>query len=123
MTLPSHQTIGQAFTARDLMVGSEGYDVYELQNRLKFLGYYHHKVDGIFGWSTYWAVRDFQYAFGMKVTGYVDMKTKIKLVKATRNWHYRPWSNRTNPGRAVGQSPAAPGATSASNAAPPAHLR
>ncbi|MCL6547607.1 MAG: spore cortex-lytic enzyme [Alicyclobacillus sp.] len=79
----------QAFTPRNLRYGSEGYDVYELQNRLGFLGYYHGKIDGDFGWRTYWAVRDFQYAFGMKPTGIVDMKTKIKLVRATRAWHYR----------------------------------
>ncbi|WP_245632846.1 spore cortex-lytic enzyme [Alicyclobacillus kakegawensis] len=79
----------EAFTARNLQYGSQGYDVDELQNRLKFLGYYHGKVDGIFGWDTYWAVRDFQYRFGMKPTGLVDMHTKMMLVKATKNWHYR----------------------------------
>jgi N-acetylmuramoyl-L-alanine amidase len=84
----------EAFTARNLQYGSEGYDVYELQHRLKFLGYYHGRVDGIFGWDTYWAVRNFQYRFGMKVTGLVDMRTKIMLVKATKHWHYRGTSSR-----------------------------
>jgi len=80
---------GNAFTSADLTYGSRGYDVDELQNRLKLLGYYYYgKVDGIFGWDTYWAVRDFQYKFGMKVTGVVDMATKIKLVAATPNWRY-----------------------------------
>ncbi|MCL6592741.1 MAG: spore cortex-lytic enzyme [Alicyclobacillus sp.] len=79
----------QAFTPRDLRYGSEGYDVYELQHRLGYLGYYHGHIDGIFGWKTYWAVRNFQYRFGMKPTGVVDMKTKIKLVAASKGWHYR----------------------------------
>ncbi|MCL6598436.1 MAG: spore cortex-lytic enzyme [Alicyclobacillus macrosporangiidus] len=79
----------EAFTPRDLRYGSEGYDVYELQNRLGYLGYYHGHIDGIFGWKTYWAVRNFQYNFGMKVTGIVDRKTKMKLVAASKGWHYR----------------------------------
>ncbi|GMA52508.1 spore cortex-lytic enzyme [Alicyclobacillus contaminans] len=78
----------KAFTARNLMYGSRGYDVDELQNRLGFIGYYHGKVDGVFGWKTYWAVRNFQYQFGMKVTGLVDLKTKHKLVAASKGWHY-----------------------------------
>jgi N-acetylmuramoyl-L-alanine amidase len=82
-------TQAQAFTPRNLVYGSRGYDVYELQNRLRHLGYYWGDIDGKFGWDTYWAVRTFQYNFGMKVTGKVDMPTKIKLVKATRRWHYR----------------------------------
>lgn len=76
----------QGFTARDLMHGSQGYDVDELQGRLRLLGYYWGKIDGNFGWKTYWAVRTFQYNFGMKVTGYVDMQTKMRLVKATPGW-------------------------------------
>lgn len=78
-----------AFSARNLVYGSRGYDVNELQSRLKLLGYFHSKVDGIFGWSTYWAVRDFQRKFGKKTTGRVDMTTKITLVKATSRWHYK----------------------------------
>ncbi|MCL6453687.1 MAG: spore cortex-lytic enzyme [Alicyclobacillus sp.] len=92
-----------AFTARDLMYGSRGYDVDELQNRLKYDGYYHGKVDGIFGWKTYWAVRNFQYNFGMKVTGYVDMATKMKLVAATQGWHYQP-ANSSGAGGSTGSN-------------------
>jgi N-acetylmuramoyl-L-alanine amidase len=82
-------TRAEAFTARNLAYGSVGYDVNELQSRLRLLGYYWGKIDGIFGWKTYWAVRTFQYNFGMKATGFVDLKTKMKLVAATPNWHYR----------------------------------
>ncbi|GEO26311.1 spore cortex-lytic enzyme [Alicyclobacillus acidoterrestris] len=84
-----HPTPVAAFTARNLMYGSQGYDVDELQSRLRLLGYYWGDIDGDFGWKTYWAVRTFQYNFGMKVTGEVDMATKLKLVKATPNWHYQ----------------------------------
>ncbi len=86
----------QAFTNQTLVHGSQGYDVDELQSRLGFLGYYHHSVNGVFGWSTYWAVRDFQYAFGMKPTGVVDMPTKIMLVNATKAWHYQPITSSTS---------------------------
>ncbi len=93
-TYPVVQT-AQAFTARKLVYGSQGDDVYELQNRLGFIGYYRGKIDGIFGWKTYWAVRNFQYQFGLKVTGVVDMKTKIKLVQASAGWKYkRPGGTR-----------------------------
>lgn len=67
-------------------VGARGDDVYELQGRLSFLGYYHGDIDGIFGWQTYWSVRNFQYQFGMKVDGVVGQETKRMLVRATRNW-------------------------------------
>ncbi len=69
-----------------LLRGKTGGDVYELQGRLKFLGFYKGKIDGIFGWQTYWAVRNFQYKFGMKVDGIVGAKTKYMLWKATKNW-------------------------------------
>lgn len=75
-----------AFGKQTLYVGARGGDVYELQGRLKFLGYYHGKIDGIFGWRTYWAVRNFQYNFGLKVDGVVGRMTKVKLWKATKHW-------------------------------------
>ncbi|WP_273365214.1 spore cortex-lytic enzyme [Alicyclobacillus herbarius] len=115
----------EAFTARNLQYGSQGYDVDELQNRLKFLGFYHGKVDGIFGWDTYWAVRDFQYRFGMKPTGFVDMHTKMMLVKATKNWHYRgPLPHQRRPAAAGtgNQLPTAVGGLSQSDINLLAHL-
>jgi N-acetylmuramoyl-L-alanine amidase len=69
-----------------LTVGSRHTDVYELQGRLKFLGFYTGPIDGQFGWRTYWAVRHFQYEFGLKVDGIVGPKTKLMLWKATKNW-------------------------------------
>jgi N-acetylmuramoyl-L-alanine amidase len=66
--------------------GSVGGYVWELQGRLQFLGFYHGKIDGVFGRQTYWAVRNFQYQFGLEVDGVVGPKTKEMLWKATRNW-------------------------------------
>lgn len=56
----------------------------ELQARLKHIGFYSGKVDGVFGWSTYWALRNFQYEFGMPIDGMAGEQTKNKLVKATK---------------------------------------
>ncbi len=74
------------FGKTTLVRGSQGGDVYELQGRLQYLGFYKGKIDGKFGWSTYWAVRNFQYKFGMKVDGVAGGKTKYMLWKATKNW-------------------------------------
>lgn len=74
------------FGKETLVRGMSGGDVYELQGRLKFLGFYTGKIDGIFGWRTYWAVRHFQYEFGMQIDGIVGPKTKYKLWLATKNW-------------------------------------
>ena len=78
------------FTTRTLVRGSQGTDVRELQGRLKHIGYYKGSIDGSFGYNTYWAVRRFQYQFGMKVDGVAGAQTKTKLVKASRG--YNPWA-------------------------------
>jgi N-acetylmuramoyl-L-alanine amidase len=75
-----------AFSKRIVKVGATGKDVREMQGRLKFLGFYTGKVDGKFGWRSYWALRRFQYEFGLKVDGVLGPKTKLKLYNATRNW-------------------------------------
>lgn len=84
-----------AFGDHILKVGAKGGDVYELQGRLKLLGFYTGKVDGDFGWRTYWATRHFQYEFGLKVDGIVGGKTKHKLWKATKHW--RPTEKEVPP--------------------------
>ncbi|MEW9670259.1 spore cortex-lytic enzyme [Ammoniphilus sp. 3BR4] len=76
----------ETFTQNVVKRGAVGGDVWELQGRLQHLGFYKGKIDGKFGWSTYWSVRNFQYRFGMKVDGVVGPKTKVKLWKATKNW-------------------------------------
>lgn len=67
-------------------LGSRGGYVWELQGRLRYLGYYKGKIDGHFGWRTYRSVKWFQSRFGLKVDGVVGPKTKARLWKATRNW-------------------------------------
>ena len=76
----------ETFSSATLKVGSSGKDVYELQGRLKDLGFFNGKVDGQFGASTKNAVTWFQWKFGMKSDGVVGSKTKLKLWEATKNW-------------------------------------
>lgn len=78
--------IGSTFSDQTIRYGSSGSDVYELQGRLAYLDYYRGRIDGVFGWQTDRAVRDFQYKFGMKVDGVVGPKTKLMLWNATKNW-------------------------------------
>ena len=60
--------------------GDRGYAlIYTLQQRLKDLGYYTIRVDGIFGSGTQRAVRDFQYVNGLTPTGVADSTTQKLL--------------------------------------------
>ncbi|WP_202080035.1 spore cortex-lytic enzyme [Caldalkalibacillus salinus] len=76
---PSH-----AFSPQVIQRGAVGDDVIELQARLQYIGYYKGKIDGVFGWGTYWSVRNFQNDFGIEVDGYVGDELKQKLEKVTR---------------------------------------
>lgn len=80
------QAAEDVFSKQTVRYGATGDDVYELQGRLKFLGYYNGNIDGAFGYQTLRGVKDFQYKFGMKVDGIVGPKTKLKLWEATKNW-------------------------------------
>lgn len=82
-----HLQTGFAFGNQTMRYGSRGGDVYELQGRLQYLGYYNGLIDGVFGWQTERAVMDFQYKFGMKVDGIAGPDTKSRLVRATPGWH------------------------------------
>ena len=63
-----------------LVRGDRGYAlIYTLQQRLKDLGYYTIKVDGIFGSGTQRAVREFQRVNGLSVTGKADNATQTLL--------------------------------------------
>lgn len=73
----------QAFSNQVIQQGATGDDVIELQSRLQYLGFYNGKIDGVFGWGTYWALRNFQYEFGMKIDGLAGEKTKAKLANAS----------------------------------------
>ncbi|MEH7251614.1 spore cortex-lytic enzyme [Neobacillus niacini] len=73
-----------AFSNQVIQQGAVGDDVIELQSRLQYLGFYNKKIDGVFGWSTYWALRNFQYEFGLPIDGLAGNETKAKLVKASK---------------------------------------
>ncbi|SEP68799.1 N-acetylmuramoyl-L-alanine amidase [Piscibacillus halophilus] len=115
--LSNHAPPSQAFTEQVIQQGAVGEDVIELQSRLQYIGFYNGKIDGVFGWGTYWAVRNFQNEFGLEVDGFVGQKTKDMLVKASeydQDWvqqqieegkeftHYggqkRPWSEAQQQG-------------------------
>jgi len=72
-----------AFSPQVIQQGAVGDDVIELQARLQYIGFYNGDIDGVFGWGTYWALRNFQYEFGLEVDGLAGQTTKDKLVNAT----------------------------------------
>lgn len=55
--------------------GSRGQEVVNIQTRLKNWGYYKGAVDGIYGYQTYQAVRQFQYRNGLTVDGIAGPQT------------------------------------------------
>lgn len=73
-----------AFSGQVIQQGAFGDDVIELQARLKHIGFYTGDIDGVFGWRTYWALRNFQYEFGLPIDGIAGEKTKQMLVKSTK---------------------------------------
>lgn len=81
-----------AFSEQIIQRGATGDDVVELQARLQWIGFYNGDIDGVFGWGTYWAVRNYQQEFGMEVTGLVGEKTKAMLERSTefdKEWVHR----------------------------------
>lgn len=68
-----------AFSNQVITKGAFGDDVIELQSRLQYIGYYNGKIDGRFGYETYWALRDFQEQYGLPVDGIAGSTTKQKL--------------------------------------------
>ncbi|MYL28588.1 spore cortex-lytic enzyme [Halobacillus halophilus] len=71
------------FSSQVIQQGATGDDVIELQARLQYLGFYNGDIDGVFGWGTYWALRNFQYEFGLDIDGLAGQEVKNKLVKAS----------------------------------------
>ncbi|HZG73126.1 MAG TPA: spore cortex-lytic enzyme, partial [Chondromyces sp.] len=74
----------EAFSGQVIQQGAVGDDVIELQSRLQYIGFYNGKIDGVFGWGTYWALRNFQYEFGLPVDGLAGSGTKQKLVSVSK---------------------------------------
>ncbi|OKP83844.1 spore cortex-lytic enzyme [Paenibacillus sp. P32E] len=91
-----------AFGTVPLRVGSSGQDVYELQGRLKHLGYYDGAIDSQFGTKTKNAVTWFQWKFGIEADGIVGAKTKLKLYNATKAW--KPTEASTSTAQKTGTS-------------------
>ncbi|WP_178021875.1 spore cortex-lytic enzyme [uncultured Paenibacillus sp.] len=75
-----------AFSEQVIDYGAFGKDVYELQGRLAYLGFYHGKLDSYFGPKTRDSLKWFQSEFGMEADGLAGPKTKLKLYNATKNW-------------------------------------
>lgn len=69
-----------SFSNQVIERGAFGDDVIELQARLQYLGFYKGKIDGKFGYGTYWALRNFQEQYGLPVDGIAGAATKKKLV-------------------------------------------
>lgn len=65
---------------RTLKYGIQGYDVQQLQRNLNYLGYQAGSVDGIYGWQTFSAVKQFQGKNGLKVDGIVGKATANLLI-------------------------------------------
>jgi len=80
------QRVESVFSKATIKYGASGSDVRELQGRLKYLGFYHGKVDGQFGYQTLQALKRFQSEFGLKADGIAGSKTKLKLWEATKAW-------------------------------------
>ncbi|WP_068785991.1 spore cortex-lytic enzyme [Paenibacillus phocaensis] len=91
-----------AFSEQVIDYGAFGKDVYELQGRLAYLGFYHGKLDSSFGPKTRDALKWFQSEFGMEADGLAGPKTKLKLYNATKNW--KPGMEYANAGETAKQT-------------------
>jgi N-acetylmuramoyl-L-alanine amidase len=79
-TIPS-----QVYAAPLLKQGSQNGDVWDLQYRLKTLGYYKSPMDGIYGTGTTAAVRLFQKNYGLNVDGVTGDGTWGTLKRVSLN--------------------------------------
>jgi N-acetylmuramoyl-L-alanine amidase len=80
------QDAQETFSNWTFQYGAKGDNVYELQGRMKYLGFYKGSVDGQYGYQTLKAVKYFQSEFGLPADGIVGAKTQLKLWQATKNW-------------------------------------
>ena len=97
ISIPFIEEKAYAFSNQVIQHGAVGDDVIELQSRLQYLGFYNGKIDGVFGWKTYWALRNFQYEFGLPIDGLAGSKTKNKLASAS-NYNERFVKEQINRG-------------------------
>lgn len=73
------QQASSGYTA--LQYGSRGDQVTNLQTRLRFLGYYSGKIDGIYGTGTVNAVKRFEAAYGKPETGIATAALQVYLYR------------------------------------------
>jgi peptidoglycan hydrolase-like protein with peptidoglycan-binding domain len=106
--------LGESAGAPILQTGSSGAEVGALQRRLSSAGYYNGPVDSAYGEATAAAVRQFQQANGLPVTGNVDLATWDRLQAAQPETS--PTSESSSP--LITEAPAtpSPAATSAPQA-------
>lgn len=64
-------------------IGSTGQEVINIQTRLKNWDYYHGAVDGIYGWRTAEAVKEFQRKHGLTPDGICGNATLAKIGLST----------------------------------------
>src|SRR5690625_3792625 len=83
ISLSGNDMHSDAFSEQVIQHGATGDDVIELQARLQYIGFYNGKIDGVFGWGTYWAVRNYQNEFGLEIDGLVGPKMKDMLARST----------------------------------------
>jgi N-acetylmuramoyl-L-alanine amidase len=114
--LKNNYSSKETFSKNTVRYGATGSDVYELQGRLKFIGFYHGSIDGDYGYKTLLAVKRFQGEFGMRVDGIVGPKTKLRLWEATKNW--RP----TAPTGGTAAANRTPASSSPANLTPSSNL-
>ncbi|WP_433943280.1 spore cortex-lytic enzyme [Paenibacillus sp. SN-8-1] len=96
-TKESHDNALPVFSSQVIKMGSFGQDVYELQGRLAYLGFYHGKLDSHFGESTQKSLKWFQSEFGMTPDGLAGAQTKLRLYNATKDWQPKASSYNPNP--------------------------
>jgi N-acetylmuramoyl-L-alanine amidase len=108
----------ETFSSWTFQYGAKGDDVYELQGRLKFLGFFNGAVDGQYGYATLKAVKYFQSEFGLPADGIVGPQTKLKLWQATQSW--APTNNWKQNNPSAGNSA---GSTKQDNTALPPRAR
>ncbi|MEW9702411.1 spore cortex-lytic enzyme [Paenibacillus sp. SI8] len=83
--LGSYSQPTYAATAATLKQGSQSGDVWDVQFRLKMLGYYQPQIDGKYGSATTAAVRNFQYNYGLTADGVTGTNTWNALRKYSVN--------------------------------------
>jgi N-acetylmuramoyl-L-alanine amidase len=94
----------QARAAAVLKPGSVSGDVWDLQFRLKLLGYYTQPLDGQFGYNTLTAVSQFQKNYGLPIDGYAGNETWAALKKYSLNRSELDIMAKTIYGEARGES-------------------